>query len=71
LLPPPQFQKNTTLKIVSWFNSTFSHPGQVNIVGSKLFTYVVADTYKFFDIILIFSKLSLQMGIWQMRGAFL
>jgi len=38
LYSPPIFQKNTTLKMITYYNSTYGHPGQ--------------------------------MGIWQMKGAY-
>jgi len=35
LLPPPVLQKNTTLQMVTYFNSTWGHPGQMGIWQMK------------------------------------
>jgi len=35
LLPPPVLLKNTTLQMVTYFNSTFGHPGQMGIWQMK------------------------------------
>jgi hypothetical protein len=35
LFPPPVFQKNTTLKMISYYNSTYGHPGQMGIWQMK------------------------------------
>ena len=35
LLPPPILHKNTTLRMVTVFNSTYDHPGQMGIWQMK------------------------------------
>ena len=35
LLPPPLLMKNTTLQMVTWYNATFDHPGQMSIYQMK------------------------------------
>merc|ERR1711871_1258 len=35
LLPPPVLQRNTTLQMVTYFNSTYGHPGQMGIWQMK------------------------------------
>ena len=35
LLPPPVLLRNTTLQMVTYFNSTWGHPGQMGIWQMK------------------------------------
>jgi hypothetical protein len=35
LFPPPIFQKNTTLQMITFYNSTYGHPGQMGIWQMK------------------------------------
>ena len=35
LLPPPLLKKDTKLQMITWYNATYDHPGQMSIYQMK------------------------------------